>query len=84
MLEELFFMGERGAPAKPGRVSRDSLIAALALYPHLYGDEDSHRIPVTFRALWFIGWRPGPTAPRPKQRGSAQRSFKELANKTKE
>ncbi len=62
-LEELFLMGERGALAQQGRASRDSLTAALALYPHLYGDENG-RIPVTFRVLWWIAWKPGPNAPQ--------------------
>ncbi len=78
LLEELFFMGERGALAQPGRISRDSLTGALALYPHLYGDENG-RLPATFRALWWIAWNPGPNAPRSKRRGSATRSLKELA-----
>ncbi len=79
LLAELHRMGERGAPAALGRCSRQALAAALALYPHLYGDEQG-RLPATFRAHWWIAWTPGPNAPQPKRRGSATRSFKELSS----
>lgn len=76
LLDELWLMGERGALATPGRASRDALMAAIALYPHLYGEQG--RLPATFQALYWIAWTPGPLSPVAKKRGSAVRSFKEL------
>jgi NADH dehydrogenase [ubiquinone] 1 alpha subcomplex assembly factor 5 len=43
----------------------------------MYGDEKGD-IPATFQVVYFIGWKPDPSQPAPKGRGSAKASFKDL------
>ncbi|VDL72757.1 unnamed protein product [Nippostrongylus brasiliensis] len=57
-------------------VRRDVLIAADAIYRAMYAKDDKY--PATFRVLSFIGWKPGPTMPKPAKRGSQNVSFKDL------
>jgi hypothetical protein len=103
LLEDLALFGERGALAQETRPSRDVLTAALAMLMPLYGEMHEEtkelRLPLSFNAIWFIGWTPGPLGKtcryngfylflffspsllgaRPKPRGSATRSLKELS-----
>lgn len=44
----------------------------------LYNDP-FFRYPATFQFLSFIGWKPGPTMPKPAKRGSQNVSFKDLS-----
>lgn len=71
LLDDLRRMGESGAPRLAGGapLRRDVLIRALALYRERFGDAEG-RVPATFDVLWLVGWRPHPSQPRPKPRGS--------------
>ena len=44
----------------------------------MYGTEDS--IPATFQTINFIGWKPHPSQPKAKPRGSAEVSFMDHFN----
>lgn len=78
LLWELGLQAERGSPANPSPPDRQVMTAALALLENMYREPHDGRIPLSWNAIWFIGWTPGPNAPLPKKRGSATRSFKEL------
>ncbi|ORY35649.1 hypothetical protein BCR39DRAFT_511310 [Naematelia encephala] len=77
LMGDLRDMGESNAIlGRRAQVSRDVLIAADAIYRELYGNEEG--IPATFQIVWMIGWKPGPTEPKPLERGSAKTSLKDV------
>jgi len=65
-------MGENNAIAfgRQRRVSRDSFLAAAAVYDSLYRNE--HGVPATFQVLYLAGWAPADGQQQPDARGSAQ------------
>ena len=52
------------------------MLAAGAIYQHMYGTKDS--VPATFQIIHLIGWKPAPNQPKPAKRGSATASFANL------
>ena len=79
LMEHLGGMGEANACAlRRGALSRDTLTAAAVAYHELYGNADG-TVPATFQVIYMIGWKPHETQARPKRRGSATRSLKELS-----
>lgn len=64
-MENLSFMGESNAVwnRRPA-VSRDTFLAAAAIYEHIYGDEDGY-VPATFDIVYMIGWKPHSSQPKP-------------------
>ena len=78
LMSHLGKMGENNAAiSRRPKVSRETFIAAAAIYQELYGNEDGS-VPATFQVLYMIGWKPHASQPAPKKRGSATRSFKDL------
>ncbi|ETV84125.1 hypothetical protein H257_03435 [Aphanomyces astaci] len=79
VMEHLRGMGENHAPFAPssGHVSRDVLLATAAIYQAMFGNEDGS-VPVTFQVIYFIGWSPHQSQQKPKARGSATVSLKDL------
>lgn len=70
-------MGENNcAFNRPLHLSRDTLMAAAAIYKDLYGKDDG--ITATFQIIYFVGWKPGPNQPQPLARGSGNVSLKDL------
>lgn len=43
----------------------------------LYGNEDG-TVPATFQIIYFIGWKPDPSQPKPLERGTGEISIKDL------
>ncbi|RKO96104.1 S-adenosyl-L-methionine-dependent methyltransferase, partial [Caulochytrium protostelioides] len=81
LLEDLRGMGESNALfQRKGTLCRDVLIAADAIYREVYGNEDGS-LPATFQFIHAIGWKPDPSQVKPKARGSATASFKDLLSK---
>ena len=79
LMEHLGGMGEGNACAlRRDVLSRDTLTAAAVAYHELYGNADG-TVPATFQVIYMIGWKPHETQARPKRRGSATRSLKELS-----
>uniref|UniRef100_A0A2P2HXL0 Arginine-hydroxylase NDUFAF5, mitochondrial n=1 Tax=Hirondellea gigas TaxID=1518452 RepID=A0A2P2HXL0_9CRUS len=79
LLWDLQGMAENNASVtrKP-YISRDTLMAAAALYQEMYGTEEG--IPATFQIIYMIGWKPNPNAVlEPAARGSGQVSLKDLS-----
>jgi len=71
LLDDLRGMGESGAPRLSGGapLRRDVLFRALEIYRRDFGDGRG-RVRATFELVWMTGWRPHPSQPRPKPRGS--------------
>ncbi|KAI9096644.1 S-adenosyl-L-methionine-dependent methyltransferase [Phlyctochytrium arcticum] len=78
LIQDLRAMGESNAiVARKPYLSRDTLMAAGAIYKEIYGNEDG-TIPATFQVIYMIGWKPDPSQPKPLPRGSGQISLKDL------
>ncbi|WFD00161.1 hypothetical protein MYAM1_002908 [Malassezia yamatoensis] len=86
LLQDLQNMGESNAVInRQTYLRRDTLIAADAIYKGtshgsyqaLHGTEEGH-YPATFAPIFMIGWKPSPTQRKPSERGSAQKSLKEV------
>ncbi|KAM7345192.1 arginine-hydroxylase NDUFAF5, mitochondrial [Cochliomyia hominivorax] len=61
---------------RPIHLSRDTMIAASAIYKEMYAKDNG--IPATFQIIYFVGWKPGPNQPIPLPRGSGDVSLKDL------
>jgi len=78
LLEDLKAMGETNAIiGRRHYISRDTLIAASAVYEALHGAEDGS-VPATFQVIYVIGWKPSPTQPKALDRGSAKTNLREV------
>ena len=79
LMFDLQAMGESNAAwNRSPHVSRETLVAASAIYRDMSGTEDGAGIRATFQVYSFIGWKPDESQPKPKQRGSANFSFKDI------
>jgi len=78
LFEDLSLMGEGNASIfRANPLRRDTLLAAAATYKDVYQNPDGS-IPATFQVYYMIGWKPSPDQPKPKPRGSATHSLREL------
>lgn len=73
-------MGENNAVLeRREHISRDVFLSAAAAYSSIYGDHTlDGMIPATVQVLYMIGWNPDPSQAKPIQRGSAQKSLKDI------
>lgn len=83
LMYDLKGMAENNAAFnRPLTLNRDALLAASTIYEELYPKEHPETgekgIQATFQVIFLIGWKKGPNQPKPKARGSANVSFKEL------
>lgn len=72
LMRELGRMGEGNAllQRRPGPLRRATLARACQLYAQQFGDAEG-RVPATFDILFLTAWKPHPSQPKPKPRGSA-------------
>ncbi|CAG8447483.1 5182_t:CDS:10 [Dentiscutata heterogama] len=78
LIVDLKAMGESNAVlARRPFLKRDTLLAAAAIYKELHGKPDG-TIPATFQIVYLIGWKPDISQSKPKPRGSAKMSLKEV------
>jgi len=78
LMNDLRSMGESNATLNRRKfLKRETLMAAAAIYKELYKNENG-TVPATFEVVFFIGWAPHESQPRPKRRGSATHSMKEF------
>ena len=81
---DLAGMGESNAVLlRRDAVPRDTFVAAAAIYEELYGVDDAASstglvVPATFQVVYMTGWVPHASQSKPKPRGSATASLKEL------
>ncbi|KAL1380729.1 hypothetical protein pipiens_013976 [Culex pipiens pipiens] len=57
-------------------ISRETMMAAAAIYKDMYSKEDG--VTATFQVIYFVGWKPCASQPKPLERGSANVSLKDL------
>ncbi|KAN0023360.1 hypothetical protein ACTFIU_011530 [Dictyostelium citrinum] len=80
LMKDLQNMGENNAILKRRNyTSKDTFLAASAIYKHLYGNEENDSIPATFQIIYLIGWAPHESQQKPLQRGSAKKHFSEIS-----
>ncbi|CAM6099122.1 unnamed protein product [Calypogeia fissa] len=78
LIEHLRTMGEVNAVSERNPIlRRDTALATAAVYEFMFGDADG-TIPATFQVIYMTGWRPAPSQPIAKRRGSASASFHDL------
>ncbi|CAG8492288.1 5231_t:CDS:10 [Ambispora gerdemannii] len=81
LMLDLRAMGESNAVInRRPFLKRDTLIASAAIYKEMYGNPEG-TIPATFQIMYVIGWKPDVSQPKPKARGSAGVSLKEVLEK---
>lgn len=83
LMQDLQAMGESNAilgREQGASLSRDTMLAAEAIYHELHGDDASEpgRLPATFRMIYMIGWTEGANQPKPLARGSGQANLKDI------
>jgi len=79
LMNDLRSMGESNASIhRRKNMSRDVLSATAAVYKVMYGQEQG-TVPATFDVIFFIGWAPHKSQPKPKPRGSQTHSLAEFA-----
>ncbi|XP_034233699.1 arginine-hydroxylase NDUFAF5, mitochondrial [Thrips palmi] len=76
-------MGENNAARnRKLNIPRETLMAAAAIYENMYGNNNgkdgSRAVPASFQVYYLLGWKPDPSQPKPKARGSGQVSLKDL------
>ena len=76
LLEDLRGMGESNCMNDRQFSSKEYLFSCAAAYNELYGKDG--QIPATFQIVFMIGWKPSANQPKALERGSAQKSFKDL------
>lgn len=78
LMWDLKGMGESNAAFnRPLQINRETLMAAAAIYQEMYGI-GGDGIPATFQIIYFLGWKPDRSQPKPLARGSADVSLKDL------
>lgn len=63
------------------RLSKDTLIAAAAIYKELYGktrEDNTAFVPATFQIIYMLGWKTDVSQPKPLERGTGEVSLKDL------
>lgn len=64
--------------SRKSHLRRATTARAEEIYKEMYGNDQG--VPATFQVIYFVGWRPHPSQPKPAQRGSGQISLKDLEN----
>ncbi|RHZ69495.1 hypothetical protein Glove_283g98 [Diversispora epigaea] len=81
LIQDLRSMGESNAViSRRPFLKRDTLIAAASICKELHGNPDG-TIPATFQIIFMIGWKPDLSQQKPKERGSAKVSLKDILEK---
>lgn len=77
LMQDLKGMAENNAAFnRPLHLSRETLLAAAAIYKELYGKPEG--ITATFQIIYFVGWKPAPSQPKALKRDSGYVSLKDL------
>ncbi|KAL9432422.1 hypothetical protein AB3S75_027456 [Citrus x aurantiifolia] len=78
LIEHLRAMGETNALLQRNKIlNRETALATAAIYDSMFAAEDGS-IPATFQVIYMTGWREHYSQPKPKRRGSATVSFKDI------
>ncbi|WJX36400.1 hypothetical protein P8452_24282 [Trifolium repens] len=78
LIEHLRAMGETNALSQMNTMlKRDTALATAAIYDSMFASEDG-TIPATFQVIYMTGWKEHSSQQKPKRRGSATVSFKDI------
>jgi NADH dehydrogenase [ubiquinone] 1 alpha subcomplex assembly factor 5 len=78
LMHELQAMGEQNAASlRRTAINPATVHAAAAIYQEMYGEADGS-VPATFQIMYLTGWTPHHSQQKPRKRGSASHSFKDL------
>ena len=78
LMRDLKGMGENNATwSRKLGLKKDTILAANAIYKHLYGLEDGS-LPANFQVYNWIGWKPHPNQPKPLNPQKSDISLKDL------
>ncbi|GLC35420.1 hypothetical protein PLESTB_000209200 [Pleodorina starrii] len=83
LVQHLRALGESNAALRRRRsLSRDSALAAAAVYQSMFGsgEEGGSSVSATFEVIFMTGWAPAANQPKAAKRGSATVSFQDLAD----
>jgi NADH dehydrogenase [ubiquinone] 1 alpha subcomplex assembly factor 5 len=82
LMSELGRMGEGNSVStrRKDKIQFDTLLATSAIYQGFYEAEKTKEIPATFQIIYLIGWKEHHSQQKPKERGSATFSLKELSS----
>ncbi|XP_044736485.1 arginine-hydroxylase NDUFAF5, mitochondrial, partial [Chrysoperla carnea] len=83
LMWDLKGMGENNAARnRTLHLSRDTQLAAAAIYQQLYGIKSPEttdiKVPATFQIIYMLGWKPDASQPKPLERGTGKISLKDL------
>ncbi|XP_022824267.1 arginine-hydroxylase NDUFAF5, mitochondrial [Spodoptera litura] len=83
VMRDVRAIGEgNAAHNRPLRISKEVQFAAASIYDEMYGkempDKKVRGVPATYQIINFLGWKPDPSQPIPKERGTGQVSLKDL------
>lgn len=80
--KDLQLMGEQNSVlSRANSLPRDILLAANEIYKALHGEKDQNNnttLPVTFSAIFMIGWKKSDTQPKPLPRGTGEVNLKDI------
>lgn len=77
LMDDLQGMAENNAAFnRPLHLSRETMLAAAAIYQNMYGKPEG--IPATFQVIYLVAWKPAPNQPKPLARGTGEVSLKDL------
>lgn len=78
LIEHLRAMGETNALSEMNAIlKRDTALATAAIYDSMFASEDG-TVPATFQVIYMTGWKEHSSQQKPKRRGSATVSFKDI------
>lgn len=80
LMQDLQAMGENNAVLMRDNapMRRDVLLASEAIYRELHGNDGGESVPATFRLIYLIGWKEGPSQQKAEPRGSGQINMKDI------
>ncbi|KAJ0972934.1 hypothetical protein J5N97_020893 [Dioscorea zingiberensis] len=80
LIEHLRAMGETNALLQRSKIlKKETALATAAVYESMFAAEDG-TIPATFQVIYMTGWKEHSSQQKPKTRGSATISFKDIQN----
>ncbi|XP_059661620.1 putative methyltransferase At1g22800, mitochondrial isoform X1 [Cornus florida] len=81
LIEHLRSMGETNALLQRKNIlKRETALATAAVYESMFAEEDG-TVPATFQVIYMTGWKEHSSQQKPKSRGSATVSFKDIQDK---
>ena len=79
LMRDLKGMGEQNCSfSRQLNLNRSLLEKTKEIYKEMYSENEDGSVPATYQIVYWIGWKPDPSQPKPAARGSANFSLKDL------